>query len=74
MAYSVDYTFKDVHEWVGKGFREAQEDGLSQASAFRRIWRDVNVGFERESRNRLGRRLEIYEGFLKALGEGFGVG
>ena len=67
VTYSVDYTFKDVHTYVGQGFVEAQEDGVSQRAAYRQVWRDVNAKFEEESQNRLARRLEIYHDFLQRL-------
>ena len=71
VAYSVDYTFKDVHSIVGEGFREAIEDGVPQATAFRVIWRRINEFFHDESGNSLSRRLEYYEAFLQRLNTTF---
>ena len=67
VTYSVDYTLKDIHTFVGHGMIEAQEDGLPQRAAYKQIWRDINARFQEESQNRLARRLEIYQDFLLRL-------
>ena len=67
VAYSVDYTFKDIHTFTGYGLRDAQADGLPQRAAFKPIWMEINTKFTEESQNRLARRLEIYHDFLLRL-------
>ncbi|KAL9130883.1 MAG: hypothetical protein Q9217_001033 [Psora testacea] len=58
VAYSLDYTFKDIHRFVGEALKETLED---------RTWRDINEYFYNESGNSLNRRLELYQAFLQTL-------
>ncbi len=67
VAYSLDYTFKDIHAIVGQGFAEGHRRGLSQTTSYREVWRDINVHFQAESGNRLDRRLEYCRACIQEL-------
>ena len=67
VTYSLDYTFKDVHQIVGEGFKEARDEGFTQITAFRQIWWDINDYFQTESGNNLSRRLDHCQAFLQKL-------
>ena len=58
VVHSLDHTFKNVHQIVGEGFRNAQKAKLSQSTAYRKVWMYIEDYFRRESGNALTRRLE----------------
>ena len=58
VVHSLDHTFKDVHQIVGEGFADAKKAKLSQSTAYRKVWRNIEDHFRRESGNALTRRLE----------------
>ncbi|KAA6407887.1 MAG: hypothetical protein FRX48_08238 [Lasallia pustulata] len=60
--YSFDYTFDDFRTLLG-GL------SLSNATTYRRVWRDILEHFERESGNSLSRRLQICSEFLFNLSD-----
>lgn len=57
---SIEYTFDDVHRFCGRIVR-------TSSSAYRDVWRCIEIHFLEESRNSLIVRLEYYTGFLKDL-------
>lgn len=61
---SINYTFDDVHDLLtGLG----STVHLSRTAAYRAVWDNMIVHFERESNNSLCRRIGIYRKFLGAL-------
>ncbi|KAL9100993.1 MAG: hypothetical protein Q9163_003698 [Psora crenata] len=67
LAYSLDYTFKDVHGIVGHGLKDYQDEGMPQTASFCRVWADINGHIQTQSGNSLCRRLEHYKLFLESL-------
>ena len=61
---SLEYTFKDVNDLFGGLARTIH---LSQSSAYRQVWRDIEIFFRDQSRNTLSVRLEYYKRFLQDL-------
>ena len=69
VVYSLDHTFKDIHQIVGEGFVAAKKTKASQSTAFRRIWKNITDHFYRQSGNTLLRRLEHCRRLLSELYE-----
>ena len=61
---SLEYTFEDVNHLFGGLSRTIH---LSQSSAYRQVWREIENFFLKESRNTLSLRLEYYKRFLQDL-------
>lgn len=62
--YSLDYTFEDFRTLLGGLDRPGY---LSNATNYRRVWRNILEHFQRESGDTLSRRLEICRAFLLQL-------
>ncbi|KAL8822803.1 MAG: hypothetical protein Q9191_006471 [Dirinaria sp. TL-2023a] len=61
---SISYTFDDVNDLLtGLG----STVHLSRTAAYRAVWDNIIVHFERQSNNSLGRRIGIYRKFLGAV-------
>lgn len=74
VMYSVEYTFKDLHEWVAKGLEISDKEGLGKWKALKETWMNVHTRFIEESGYPLSERLELYEEYLTGLEEVFGDG
>lgn len=61
---SINYTFDDVHGLL-TGLGSSLH--LSRTAAYRAVWDNIIVHFDRESNNSLGRRIGIYRRFLGAV-------
>lgn len=57
---SIEYTFEDVHRFCGRIVR-------TSSSAYRDVWKSIEIFFLEESRNSLLERLAIYKRFLEDL-------
>ena len=69
LAYSLDYTLKDVTRILGDGMLEGRNEGWSNSETYDQIWQDLQDFCRGESKNTLGRRLEFYERLIKGLQE-----
>ncbi len=69
VVYSLDHTFKDVHQIVGEGFADAKKTKVSQSTVFRKVWKNITNHFQRQSGNTLFRRLEYCRLLLFELRE-----
>lgn len=69
VVYSLDHSFKDVHQIVGEGFADAKKTKISQSTVFRKIWKTITDHFYRQSGNTLYRRLEYCRLLLSELRE-----
>ena len=67
VAKSLDHTFKDLHQIVGEGFEDARKARLPMSAAYRKVWRNINDHFQRESGNQLVRRLDYCRLLLNDL-------
>ena len=69
VAYSLNYTFKDVRQIVGEGLAGAKNVKLSLSTPYRRVWRSIIDYFQRESGNMLIQRLEYCRRLLLDLAD-----